>query len=259
MLIKQIQLNPNEATAYFWVNTIKNKVRELSIDKTNKLAEELNFLDIFYNYTDIEWRKIYLELTKYIEYKVKNYIPHGLYGIDEYNQITSKYYHNDINKVLSKIALKKIPDIRLASNDMKDSIIITNKYGANRYYISEGMTPIDNSFETNYILSGDKLELDFERLLMSVIAVIQQNKKSFNSVKQLKKIFCDIYIDIYGNVDRLKLEEQFNIVFDQIHDKGLLLGTSYDKEYLCKFSDIDLVDNVTKDNIVKIKKLNIKL
>ena len=40
MTIKQIQLNPMEATAYWWVKTIKNKVRDIAVDKKNYTVQE---------------------------------------------------------------------------------------------------------------------------------------------------------------------------------------------------------------------------
>lgn len=241
MTIKQIQLNPIEATAYFWVNTIKNKVREISINTKKFNEKEKEFLKIFYNYTDLEWRKVYLELIKYTDYKVKKYVPHGMYGIDDYNQDTAKYYHNDINKILSQVTSKKIPDIRLENRDIKDSIIYTNAYGANRWYKSCGTVPLPSLYESNYILTGNKKELDFYNLVIAVTTVVMQKNNSFNSVNKLRKIFCDIYIEIYGETDRKVLEEQFNNILYKMNDKGLIIGTPLQQDYYCKFQKIDLV------------------
>ena len=238
-MIRQVNLNPIEATAYFWVNTIKNKIREISLNKEDFSKLEIEFYNNFYKFTDKEWRKLYIELCKYIDIKVKKYSHHGMYGIDDYHQETAKYYHEDINEVLSNISKTIVPDIRLATNDKEDIIITTNPYGANKYYESYGIVPLDKTYEYNYILTGDKQELELYNLIMSVIVVM--NQKGNHSVDYLRKVFLKLYSEMYENINIKQAEENFNRIFNQIHDKGLLEGLSLDKEYNCKFEKIDLV------------------
>ena len=253
MTIKQVNLNPIEATAYFWVETVKNKIKEIYL-KDNKQDVELRFLNIFYNFSDVEWRKLYLELSFYLNNKVNNYVPHGLYGIDAYSQDTEKYYHQDINKVLNFVSRNNVPDIGLSSDLIEDSIISTNIYGANRYYKSGGVVSLDTCFNYNYILTGDKRELDLKYLLISIITVICQNNKNY-SVNDLKKIFKSIYFDMYNDLDAKIIDEDFERIFNLIHDEGLVNGLSCDKEFSSKIERIDLVGTNNYNDIVKMKLL----
>ena len=126
--IKEIKLSSIEVTAYWWVNIIKNKVRELIINGTNDKSE-LKFVKLFYNYTQIDWRNLYLELINYITEDVNNYISlEDTMEIDGFHQSTAKREHQRLNIELSKILNSKVPDIRLASSDFKDSVIYTNLY-----------------------------------------------------------------------------------------------------------------------------------
>ena len=238
-MIKQLELTPVEATAYFWVKTIKDKIREMSINTNDISEKELEFFNDFSKFTDVEWRKLYIELCKFIDIKVKKYSHHGLYGIDDYHQDTAKYYHKDINEILSYVSKKEVPDIRLAGKNKEDLIIATNPYGANKFFESYGMIPLDKIYDYNYILSGDKKELELYNLVMSVIVVMNQNGN--HSIDYLRKVFCNLYLEMHDNINIKELEEDFNRIFNQIHDKGLLEGVSLDKEYNCKFENIDLI------------------
>ena len=84
-------------------------------------------------------------------------------------------------------------------------------------------------------------ELDFYNLAMAVTTVVCQKNKSFHSIDSLRNIFCDIYIEIYGEIDRKILEEQFNYVFYQMHDKGLVLGNYLRHDFKCNFNCIDFI------------------
>ena len=154
MQIKQIELNPVEATSYWWINTIQKKLQEILVLKTIK--EEIYFLNSFNNYTDIEWRKLYLELTKYIYDKVDKLSYEEEF--EYYHQATSINHHNDINEVLSKVTKKKIPDITLNLTDVEISTIYTNKYGADRVYNISGIVPLDMFYDSNYVLTGNEDE-----------------------------------------------------------------------------------------------------
>ena len=226
MIIKHIELNPIQATAYFWVNTIKNKVRELSnID--NRTKNQLEFLNLFSKYTDIEWRNLYLIMISYIDDKINNQ--------DYYYQDTSVHYHNDINEILNSVLKRKVPDISLSPQGMEDSITVTNIYGADRVYKISGIVPINTTFDSNYILTGDFKELKLNTLMMMLIA----NNKHNHSKNLLKRLFCEIYLQIYPNSDYKVIEEQFNRIFNQISDLQLIDNITYD-QYNYNFLDLDI-------------------
>jgi len=70
---KRVELSSIETAAYWWVKVIKERVRELLIRGIQNKQEE-KFVEVFYNYTEIEWRNLYLELVNYITEDVNNYI-----------------------------------------------------------------------------------------------------------------------------------------------------------------------------------------
>ncbi len=253
MTIKQIQLNPMEATAYWWVKTIKNKVRDIAVDKKNYTVQECEFLKKFYHFTDVEWRNLYLRLTSLVTDRVH-------LQDDDYKQDTAQAYHNDINAILETMIQDTVPDIRLASRDVEDSVIYTNIHGANQIYYSCEINPLSTCHEANYILTGDSNDLKFHNLVMAVITVLNQNNKN-HSVDHLRMVFCNIYEEMYGTVDRKELEEKFNLTMSQISEKGLIIGTPFEEEFSCQFADIDLVgldqytDRVVKSKIIKGRKV----
>ena len=70
---KKIELSSIEATAYWWTNIIKNKVRELiKINTTDE--KEINFVKLLYNYTEADWRNLYLGLIKFITLSLGVYL-----------------------------------------------------------------------------------------------------------------------------------------------------------------------------------------
>ena len=95
---EEIELSPVEATSYWWINSIKYKVREIAISGTNDKSEA-EFLEIFYNYTEINWRQVYLELVKYIFQDVASYIPKSHH--DSFSQDTAIKGHTKINDEIS--------------------------------------------------------------------------------------------------------------------------------------------------------------
>lgn len=246
MTIKQIQLNPMEATAYWWINTIKNKLRDIAVDRSNYTVRECDFLNKFYHFTDVEWRDLYIRLTSLITDRV-------MLQNNDYKQNTAPSFHDDINSILETMIQDTVPDIRLASRDIVDSIIYTNIYGANQIFYSCEINPLSTCHEANYILTGDNNDLKFHNLVMAVITVLNQKNKK-NSVKHLRTVFCNIYEEMYGLVDKGELEERFNLVMSQISEKGLIIGTPFQEEFSCQFEDIDLVglDKYT-DRVIKSK------
>lgn len=234
-----IDLSSIQATSYWWVNVIKSKVRELVKDGTVD-KKEIKFAQKFYNYTDKDWRNLYLELVNYITDDVINY--KKVIDDDIFSQDTEEKGHDRINEELSKIMHTSIPDIRLASSSSKDSIIYTSMTNSSILYKSCGVTDLPTKYFTTYILTGNEEELDFYNYLLSTIAVLKEKNTSFHSVSLLRDTFCEEYKKINKlQEDSKELLERFNQAFSNASDKGIILGNHYKDTYFCHFSDIDYI------------------
>lgn len=240
---EKIELSSIEITAYWWINTIKERVRELSIRRTKKDKDEAEFVRIFYNFTEKNWRNLYLELTKYIKEDVNNYIPIGnIMGIDAFNQDTAKNGHDRINEELTKILGCKIPDIRLTSDSYKDSVIYTNLFGVSVWYKSCGTRKLPIKYDISYILTGDEEELHFYNSLISTIAVLDKLDKNFSSTTLLRNVFCKEYKKVNKREETKKqLEAKFNYHFNKACEKEFLSSGTWKENYHTYFRDIDYV------------------
>ena len=193
---REIELSSIEATAYWWINVIRSKVRELILSGTSD-KKEIEFVKKFYNYTEIDWRNLYLELVKYITEDVNNYVPIGnIMGIDTFSQDTDKKGHDRINAELSKIMNCYIPDIRLASSSTKDLVIYTNMFGACVWYKSGGVINLSTKYDPTYILTGDEQELNFYNLIVSTIAALKEKDKNFKLCRNMGAIIGVLLIII---------------------------------------------------------------
>lgn len=241
MYREKVELSPIEATAYWWINTLKDKTRKLVLYRT-KDKNEISFANVFSDFTEREWRKVYLELINYITDDVSNYVPRGIVDLDAFNQDTEKGGHDRINRALAKITKQSIPDIRLADNGLKDSVIYTNIFGACVWYKSCGTTDLPLEYDADYILTGNEKKLDFANLLLATIAVINERNRDFDSVDLLKERFCDKYIednnayensgDVFG---------MFDNSFIDAYNNGLIYATWHDNTYRCAMRDFDRI------------------
>ena len=239
---EKIELSSLEVTSYWWINVIRKKVRELAIDGPHG-QKEIKFLNTFYNCTEKDWRKIYLELTKYIMEDINNFVPQGdIIGIDAFSQDTDLGGHNRINAELSKITKCKIPDIRLASNSSKDSVIYTNMFGASVWYKSCGVTNLPTLYDACYILTGNEKELHFYNSLIATVSVLKGLDRNFNSVSVLRNVFCKEYKKVNKLKDTLKeLKVLFDYSFNKASDSDIIYGRFWDETYSAYFREIDYV------------------
>ncbi len=240
---EKIELSSIETTSYWWVTIIKQKVKEL-LSKGTRDKQEIKFVEIFKNYTERDWRNLYLELNKYIVEWVNNYVPLGdMIGIDCYNQDTEQKGHNDLNNALKAITGKNVPDIRLASSNTKDSVIYTNMFGTCVWYKSCGTNSLPTKYDQEYIITGDEVQLDFNNLFLATVAIIMQKDKDFHSVPILRQNFCKIYnSEKELDEDSTTTYERFNIAFENANNKGVVLGRSYQERYFTHFREFDFVE-----------------
>lgn len=236
---EKIELSPIEATAYWWINSIRYRVREIAIRGARDQNEE-DFFKIFYRYTEIDWRKVYLELIKYISEDVDSYIPQNY--LDTFSQATDLKGHERLNDEISKIIGQRIPDISLASNSVKDSVICTTVSFASVWYKSCGENKLSTKYEPCYVLTGDCNSLDFYNLLISTIAVLDKTDSSFKSVSTLRDGFCKEYIRLSKSEESINdVIERFNSCFDKASDNEIIIGRSFKEKYFPSFRDIDYV------------------
>lgn len=241
--IEKIDLSPIEATAYWWVNLIKRKVKEITINGTHQLNEK-KFGEIFYGFTETDWRNLYLQLIPYITEDVDKYMTKR--NNDEenaFNQDTDKNGHNRINEEISKIIKKQLPNIRLAGNGVKDYIIYTTHERAYVYYKSCGIINLPTIYEPDYVLTGNEDALNFYNSLISTIAIINQENSNFHSMPVLREIFCNEYVKLSNSKEKLEnIIEAFNYAFNKANDEDLIMGSSHNITYFPRwFCKIDFL------------------
>lgn len=218
---KTIELNPYQQTAYWWINIIRAKVDELYIykNRTGKLKDdgEEKFLSIFGEYSEKDWRNIYISLQECIKNDVYNYIPTGdMLHLDCFSQDTAKGRHTRLNEEISKILNIEVPDIRLANIGKKDSVIYTDYTSSYEWYKSCGIAelPVEYKCDYNYVLTGDLEELDFYNLVLATCLIIHDRGRNFISMDILRRVFCEEYkkhINIPNDID--DIYKEFNNVF----------------------------------------------
>ncbi len=235
---KKVELSPVEVTAYWWTNSIKGKVREIVVYNSRDYNENL-FVNIFYGYTEVDWRNLYLALTKDIAHDVECLdTTQGVY----FSQDTCIGGHDRLNEELAQITNKFIPDIRLAGNGVKDSVIYTTSSRASVLYKSCGERVLPTMYDESYILTGDQKKLDFYNTLISTIAIIEQKDKYFNSVPVLRERFCQEYIRLSDEDENEEdITGLFNVCFDKVSDKKTIVGRHFDRKYFPSFRNIDFV------------------
>ena len=235
---KKIKLSPTEVTAYWWTNSIKDKVREI-VTKNSWDDNENKFASIFYRYTEPDWRKMYLALAKDIAHDVECFdTTQG----SRFKQDTCIGGHDRLNEELSQIIHQPIPDIRLAGNYVKDSVIYTTSSSASVWYKSCGERMLPTMYEESYILTGNQKKLDFYNTLIATVAILEQKDKYFNSIPTLREKFCKEYIKLSDEEEKQeKITQWFNTCFDKASDKGIILGRHFDKKYFPSFRNIDFV------------------
>lgn len=235
---KKIELSPVEVTAYWWTNSIKGKVREIVVYNSRDYNENL-FVNIFYGYTEVDWRNLYLALVKDIAHDVECLdTTQGVY----FSQDTCIGGHDRLNEELAQITNKCIPDIRLAGFDVKDSVIYTTSSRASVLYKSCGDRVLPTMYDESYILTGNQKKLDFYNTLISTIAIIEQKDKYFNSVPILRERFCQEYIRLSDEDENEEdITGLFNVCFDKASDKKTIVGRHFDRKYFPSFRNIDFV------------------
>ncbi len=170
----KIKLNPIEATAFWWVKMIRNKVRE--INRRSRDFDELRFADLFDGYKEEDWRNLYLRLVDLIEEDMRE--KQGKY----FQQETAIRRHNNINIDLSCVIKDIVPDIDISPRYSKSNVIFTSDKSVSVGERGNAIAQILNR-ENNpwYTLTGDEDDLKCYYLLAATLAVIDANSKKYES------------------------------------------------------------------------------
>ncbi len=233
---EKIELSGIEQAAYWWTNRLMYMTRDFALISERKVghitSDEVKFLSIFYNYTDKEWRDLYLKLTKLITEDVNNFVP-ASYGIgaENFSQDTTKGKHERLNAELAKITkVQGFPDIRLADSGYKDEVIYTNLFGSSVWYKSCGIRPLENSYEPTYILSGNEKELNLYNNLIAALALLDTH--DYHDMDLFRQSFCEAYKKQYAPTeDIVKIKNLFNKCYHTANERGLVLGRFWDKGF----------------------------
>ena len=237
---QMIKLSPVEATVYWWIKVIKEKVKEIIIDRAYCKAET-KFIQIFSEWTEREWRNLYLKLLPYFEDKINNFTsPVYDYDRDTFHQDTDVKGHDEINSYLNNIIGCKIPDIRLSSYSSKDLVTYTSMNCASIWYKSCGIRSLPTDYEPSYIITGDEVSLDFYNLLITTLAVLEQLNRNFNSVEILRTNFCNQYI-INNKFKKKQVYQMFEDAFNSLSNKHIIYCASWSHTYILSIYDIDLI------------------
>lgn len=235
-----IELNSYQVTAYFWINQIRSKVKEIFYYGYSDEKEE-NFFSIFSEFDEKKWRKLFLSLTEYVEKDVLSYVLKENYeGVNAFSQDTCLSGHKRLNKELSLILNKRIPDVRLASNDLKDSIVYTKSDSVIVWYKSCGTRVLDSKYNPTYVITGDEEKLKLYNTLLFTINSLKYISNDFHSLYILRKVFCSSY----ANDNNLEIDyvlDIFNETINLLDDNGLINGRSFGSNYFVSYSSLDLV------------------
>ncbi len=234
--MEKVNLNPIEATSYYWTNRIKGKMKELTSKSGIITLNERNFCRVFNEYTAEDYRHLYLELIKLIEQDVKYFKNRQAY----FYQDTALGRHNRLNEELSFINRKPVSDIRLSSYDSKDIVIYTNNSNALRWYKSGGIRYLSTTYEPDYILTGDEKLLDIYNLLLAVIVLLDNNYPQFEDINGIKDAFGKIYLKHNPSENEASIQNLFDNVFNALANQEMVVGYTYQKTYFSSYQHNDL-------------------
>lgn len=211
-------LNIYETTAYWWIRTIKYKLRDLDKNLSED-KKEIDFLNTFYNLSDDDYRDLYLRLSTLTKEEVSKYLESARFSNDFFMQSTKKRGHDVLNDDLGSILAVPIKDIKLTPKGEKNINIMTSDFnvwtGNNKGYIG-----LCRLFENDYILNGDKKFKDFYYLVLAYLDQVGENV----DYSVLRKSFVDSY---HGRCDNsLSMDElyyYFNYMVRVARDNKLLI------------------------------------
>lgn len=226
---QKVELTPIEATAYWWVRTIRAKVYEVE-DNGPLNKDERMFAKLFSFFSEVNWRCFYLQLIELIKEDITGFIPSEAHEM--FFQDTAYNGHNRINEIISIITEKKVPDIRLSGRSAKDIVVFTSFEKAIVLHKSSSDYQLDSKYDADYVLTGNEEELHFKNLILSTLIDIKNKSENFCSVSTLRDGFCKEYSILNSSGESLdEIKTHFNRVFDELDDKHIISGRSHFEKY----------------------------
>lgn len=170
-------LNSCEKTAYWWIITIRTKLDEIYRNPKYFGKDEEAFKKLFENYSEKDWRFLYERICDYIKDQTT------------LSQSTAKKGHQVINEILGS------PDISLSPRQSKPTVL--DMYPNNVYATCKSKDKIPSSYDDSfdYVLGANEEELEFYNLVLSIIIVIREKNREFNSLEILRENFCAAYLN----------------------------------------------------------------
>lgn len=153
----KIQLNAYEATAYWWTKRIKSFVDDIAIKGYANSQEDVDFVQPFFRFRWLEYRKFYLELTKKIQ---------GQYESTSKYAVSTRRYRNEnagIMDHIREILGENVPSVTLNPPSTLGYIISIQEdqngtptaFAQENGMMVSSIRPLPNCVESDYILTGD--------------------------------------------------------------------------------------------------------
>ena len=133
------------------------------------------------------------------------------------------------------------PNIRLASIGRKDSVIYTDSRNAYVWYKSCGTEQLPKEYNSryNYVITGNKKELDFSNLVLSILIAIKKKDFLFDDLNKLRTLFCKNYKTDYAIESFTEVIDNFNMVLSSLYKKGLNISRFWEDEFSFMVKDLD--------------------
>lgn len=207
-----IKLNPYQQAAYWIVSRLRYKVKEIFVEGFSYPSTDdvlSIFLNIFGDFDDVEWRYLYLKLSKAIEEEVNNLTSEMKWFIQD----ESLNCHNRLNEIISEIVDLEVPDMCLSPNNSQKTYFFVSKDKAS-YWVKSQQYPnnlnLEYSRRYNYVLTGNKEELKFYNTIKATIFHLLEDDCKY-SLDRVLDLFCEEYMKHYKIDDREeeKIKEEF--------------------------------------------------
>ena len=241
----KIKLTPAEATAYWWINKIRGKVRRVYSTGYGDSSEK-EFAQIFSNFTEIEWRYLYIKLTDFFGYYAQ--IQEKEFADCPSKNENNKYFWQDCNKgghallneEIERIVHRPVPDINIAYN-FSSATCNTSACAGERCYPE--LPLIMDPVPPTYIITGDANMLHFYNQLVATLAVISENsdgKGCAQLYSQLETNYCGWYNAIFvPNEAHDKIVKKFKEALAEAMGNGIFSPYLGWKKYDLNFCKID--------------------
>ena len=237
--IEKVKLNPSEASAYYWINLVQEKSDDLEFEKEKLGYNEQVFYDLFKNYKDEDWRKVYLFLVKNIEKGVSELNPPKRGFV----QRTNKGKHNEVNKALEMAADVSVPDISLSQEYQQEIATLTTPTTATEMIKDISSRNLETEYGPTYIIDGDKEKLDFYKTLIATLYILEHHDSDFDSKKMFDERYCEVYMKDHDILDseRETIMENVKYYFELARSRGLVASDKYCAIFRTTMRQKDLV------------------